>query len=200
MQPPPPLCWMAYEIFSVLTGACVGSVGGRAPAEVVRLPLRNAELQGGQHDKSIARGIRDLLIGFAAAIELDQVRIDALPPEKFHPGCDDRMWRRWRRKHLEYIDRLLTTTNEILSTRLKELSQVAVAYEPAVVGQIALELFADAASGGRQEEELETAGLFFGWLIRDVCGRPRAKSTESDATRCAFRKIRNAAMASPVVS
>jgi hypothetical protein len=29
--------------------------------------------------------IRDLLFGFAAAIELDQVRVDALPPEKFHP-------------------------------------------------------------------------------------------------------------------
>jgi hypothetical protein len=29
--------------------------------------------------------IRDLLLGFAAAIESDQVRVDALPPEKFHP-------------------------------------------------------------------------------------------------------------------
>jgi Alpha/beta hydrolase family len=30
--------------------------------------------------------IRDLLTGFAAAIELDQIRVDALPPEKISPG------------------------------------------------------------------------------------------------------------------
>jgi len=77
--------------------------------------------------------IRDLLIGFAAAIELDQVRVDAPPPEKVHPDYDDRMWRRWRR-----IDQLLPTINEIPSTMLKELSQVAITYEPTVVGQIAL--------------------------------------------------------------
>ena len=49
--------------------------------------------------------IRDLLIGFAAAIELDQIRVDALPPEKFHRWYSDGMWRRWRRGHLDYINR-----------------------------------------------------------------------------------------------
>ena len=64
---------------------------------------------------------------------------------------------------------------------LKELSQVAIIYEPAVVGQIALDLFADAASSSRAEEELETAGLFFGCLIKDVCGKLQAKSTNGNA-------------------
>jgi hypothetical protein len=33
--------------------------------------------------------IRDLLTGFAAAIELDQLRFDAIPSEKFHPEYSD---------------------------------------------------------------------------------------------------------------
>ena len=107
--------------------------------------------------------------------------VDALPRENFHPVYNDGMWRRWRRQHLEYIDQLLPTINEIPSTMLKELSQVAIIYEPAVVGQIALDLFADAASSSRAEEELETAGLFFGCLIKDVCGKLQAKSTNGNA-------------------
>jgi hypothetical protein len=33
--------------------------------------------------------VRDLLTGFVAAIELDQIRVDALPPEKFHRWYSD---------------------------------------------------------------------------------------------------------------
>jgi hypothetical protein len=55
--------------------------------------------------------IRDLLTGFVAAIELDQIRVDALPPKKFHPAYSDSMWRNWRRHHIDYINRLLLTVN-----------------------------------------------------------------------------------------
>ena len=41
--------------------------------------------------------VRDFFIGFAAAIELDQIRVDALPRERFHPDyCDDLWRRRWQ--------------------------------------------------------------------------------------------------------
>jgi hypothetical protein len=42
----------------------------------------------------VTEDIRDFLAGFAAAIELDQLRVDASTPEMFHPEYDDNMWRR----------------------------------------------------------------------------------------------------------
>ena len=59
--------------------------------------------------------IRDLLTGFVAgfvaAIELDQIRVDALPPEKFHRWYSDSMWRDWRRLHIDYST-AVTRTNQ----------------------------------------------------------------------------------------
>ena len=43
--------------------------------------------------------VRDLLTCFAAAIELDQVRVDALPARKFHHLYSGSLWRMWRRHH-----------------------------------------------------------------------------------------------------
>src|SRR5271169_610340 len=80
--------------------ACVGSAGRDSATTTAqrRTSRRVSMIRVSPED------IRDLLIGFAAAIELDQVRVDAPPPEKVHPDYDDRMWRRWRR-----IDQLLPT-------------------------------------------------------------------------------------------
>ena len=51
--------------------------------------------------------------------ELDQIRADALPPEKFHRCYSDSMWRNWRRGHVDYINRLLPTVNTIPSALLQ---------------------------------------------------------------------------------
>ena len=118
-----------------------------------------------------ADDIRDLLGGFAAAIELDQLRVDALPLEKFHPGYTDSMWRAWRRDHVTYINKLLTTVSVIPLAVLEELTRIAITCEPAVVGQIAIDLFAEGASGSCLQEELDTAALFFRWLIEQVSDR-----------------------------
>jgi hypothetical protein len=125
--------------------------------------------------------IRDLLIGFAAAIELDQIRVDALPPEKFHRWYSDSMWRNWRRGHVEYINRLLPTVNTIPSAPLQELAWLAITHDPAVVGEAAVNLFSEAVSGSCPAEELETAALFFGGLIKDVSDRPARKLLNCDA-------------------
>ncbi|MEH2499584.1 hypothetical protein V1294_006063 [Bradyrhizobium sp. AZCC 1678] len=125
--------------------------------------------------------IRDLLSGFAAAIELDQLRVDALAPQKFHRVYDDNMWRAWRRDHLAYINKVLTTLNTIPPAMLEELTRAAITYEPEVVGQIALELFAEAASGSCPPEELDTAALFFGWLIRRLSDRTEDNPIDPDA-------------------
>jgi hypothetical protein len=126
--------------------------------------------------------IRDFLTGFIAAIELDQIRVDALPPEKFHRWYSDSMWRNWRRYHIDYMNRLLPSVNTIPSALLQELARLAITYEPAVVREAALRLFADAASGSCPAEELETAALFFGWLIKDVSDTPAGKPLNCDPT------------------
>jgi hypothetical protein len=123
--------------------------------------------------------IRDLLLCFAAAIELDQLRIDAMPREKFHPAYSDSMWRLWRSNHREYIDKILPTVNAIPSGLLNELTRVAITYEPAAVGQILIHTFADAASGCCAEEEFETASLFLGWFIEEIRNKPPEKSISS---------------------
>ncbi len=122
-----------------------------------------------------AADVRDLLAGFAAAIQLDQIWVGSLPSERFHPEYDPGMWRRWRRSHLNYIDQLLPTVDALPVAVLEELTQVAITYEPAVVGERVRDLFADAAAGNFSEEELETATLFFGRLIKEVGCRPKGE-------------------------
>ena len=123
--------------------------------------------------------IRELLISFDAAIELDQLRVDALPPECFHPAYSDSMWRLWRCLHRAYIKELLATVNAIPLGMLEGLTWIALNYDPAVVGDVMLDLFADAASGSCCE--LETATLFFGWLIADIGRVSEAKPQVGDA-------------------
>jgi hypothetical protein len=134
--------------------------------------------------------IRDLLGSFAAAIELDQLRVDALPPEKFHPGYTDSMWRMWRRNHLEYVNQLLSTADMIPPAILEKLKWIATNYEPAVVGEVALNLFAEAAGGCCPMEELATAELFFGWLIKGVMDRSEGKPVVGDAAALMMRWVR----------
>jgi hypothetical protein len=89
-------------------------------------------------DKTLThKEIRDLLTCFAAAIELDQIRVDALTPEKFHPYYDYGMWRRVRRDHLQFIDQLLLTVDAIPSALLQRLTQLAETYEPASIRDLA---------------------------------------------------------------
>jgi hypothetical protein len=114
--------------------------------------------------------IRDLLNRFASAIMRDQVYVDALPRKVFHLQYDDDMWRGWRLATLAYLNTLLTTVNTIPRTTLKKLTRIAVTKDPAVVGQIAIELFADCASGSAPREDVETAALFFDRLIHELGG------------------------------
>jgi hypothetical protein len=125
--------------------------------------------------------IRDFLTGFAAAIELDQIRVDALPPEKFHHYYSPGMWRRWRQYHLDYIERLLPSVNVMPPTLLKEMTRLALAYDPLAVRETAIDLFASAASGDCPGQFVETAALFFGWLIAEISHVSVAKPQVGDA-------------------
>jgi hypothetical protein len=125
--------------------------------------------------------IRDLLAGFAAAIELDQLRVDAVQPQKFHPLYNDKMWREWRQAHLDYINQLLPTVDAIPSAMLNDLARIAITYDPELVGKAMLSIFAEAASGCRPIEDCETATLFFGWLIKDLNHEFAGESQGTDA-------------------
>ena len=109
--------------------------------------------------------IRDLLTGFAAAIELDQIRADALPPRKhYSPG----MWRTCRDSHIDFINQLLPSVNAMPPALLQELTRLALTHDPLAVRETVIDLFASAASGVECPEQFETAAMFFGWLIMDV--------------------------------
>jgi hypothetical protein len=97
---------------------------------------------------------------------------------RIHRWYSDSMWRNWRRDHIHYINRLLPSVNTIPSALLQELAVLAITYEPAVVRNTVLDLFADAVSG---DGDLETAALFFGWLVKDVGGRPAGHPLNCDA-------------------
>ena len=49
----------------------------------------------------------------------DQVHVDALPPEKFHPQYKRDMWLAWRLDHLAYLNTLLMTLDTITPKLLK---------------------------------------------------------------------------------
>jgi hypothetical protein len=127
--------------------------------------------------------IRNLLKGFSAAIELDQLRVDAMPAAKFHVHYDDGMWRRWRSSHISYINKLLSSVDRIPPAMLRELTWIAMTYEPKVIGHVALDLFSQAAGDDDPGEELATAEGFFGWLIKQAGDDSQHNSPRSQCAR-----------------
>jgi hypothetical protein len=138
--------------------------------------------------KSITKDdVRELLNGFIGAIELDQIRVDALPASVFHHLYDDRMWRSWRREILEYIEQLLSTLDTIPPLMLRKLTRIATHYEPAVVGYEAIKLFGDGVAGIYGADALGTAALFFDFLIRHVMNQSEGKLLGEDAPALMMR-------------
>jgi hypothetical protein len=112
--------------------------------------------------------IRNLLEGFAAAIDFDQRRVDAMPTCKFNIRYCDDMWRRWRAGHIAYINSLLQTVDEISPAMLNGLTDLKMDCNAEVVQEAFIELFAEAVSNSCTEEELGTAERLFGWLVCEV--------------------------------
>jgi hypothetical protein len=128
-----------------------------------------------------ANDIRDLLAGFAAAIELDQIRVDALPASRFHHLYDDSLWRMWRRDHLQYINLLLSTADAIPAVILEKLTWMATHYQPEIVSEAARELFALAAGESYPRGDVATTTAFLERLIEDVVNRSERQSIGEDA-------------------
>lgn len=134
--------------------------------------------------ETLARAdIKGILKSFSTAIELDQYYFDAVQTAELHPMYDGQMWRDWRTGHIAYIGELVASLRTVPSAMLKELTEIAATCEPLTVGGIALEIFADAVSGSVSREELGSAKLFFGCLIKQVQDIPLACSLTLDAKR-----------------
>jgi hypothetical protein len=125
--------------------------------------------------------IRTFLKGLSIAIELDQVHVDALPPEKFSPMYSDGMWRNWRRDHRMFIDKLLLTADAIPPTMLRELTGVAITHKPERIGSLLLELFAEVVSGSVSPEDFGTSERFFGSLIAQMSAQPKGHRRHKSA-------------------
>ncbi|QOZ33285.1 hypothetical protein [Bradyrhizobium sp. CCBAU 53421] len=130
--------------------------------------------------------IQDFLRRLSTAIELDQVNVDALPPESFSIDYDDNMWRTWRQDHRAFIEKLLSTADAIPPVVLKQMTEIATAYEPAHVGSILQGLFAEVVSGS-SAEDLTTATAFFSALTKEMSGQregaPRQRSAQASILR-----------------
>ncbi|WP_298372370.1 hypothetical protein [uncultured Bradyrhizobium sp.] len=126
--------------------------------------------------------IQDFLKRLLAAIELDQVNVDALPSESFSIDYDESMWRTLRQDHCAYIEKLLSTADAIPPVVLKQLTEIATAYEPAHVGSILQGLFAEVVSGSCAED-VGTTTAFFSALIKEMSGQregaPRQRSAQA---------------------
>ena len=134
----------------------------------------------------ITTDVRDLLARFAAAIELDQIRVDALPAHSFHDQYeddddDDSWWRGWRLDHVEYVNLILSTVDALPPVILEELTWIATSYEPEFVGEAAIRLFREVVSGNYASEDVDTATAFFKMLINWVRTRPEGQSVGEDA-------------------
>ena len=134
-----------------------------------------------------ADDIREFFTGFAAAIELDQIRVDALPPVRFHAEYRDSMWRGWRDDHLKYLNQLLSTVDVIPHATLEKLTWIATNYEPEVAGEAARNVFSDAVSGSCPIEDLASATLFFECLIKYVMHSSERKPVDGDAAALMIR-------------
>jgi hypothetical protein len=125
--------------------------------------------------------IREFLENLSIAIERDQIYVDGLPPERFPIAYDDDMWRSWRLDHRMFIKKLASTTDAIPPVMVWQLTGIAVGYEPALVGSVLLELFAEIVSGSCCAEDFETAERFFGWLIDRMAEQRKGRSRRDGA-------------------
>jgi hypothetical protein len=134
-----------------------------------------------------SKDVGNFLKRASTAIEFDQVLVDTLPAEGFSPEYSDGMWRAWRSDHRTFIDRLASTVDKIPPAMLRKLTGIATTYEPALVENVVVELFALIVGGCCPAEDYGSAELFFGEIIRQLNtqfkGAPRRESARASILR-----------------
>lgn len=109
--------------------------------------------------------VEKMLQQLSAAIEQDQIYVDGLPRDQFHPAYSPSLWHEWRQGHREFIKKLLATTNTMGDSHMRGLTEVASSFAPEIVGSVMLEFLADVVSGS---VECEKADAFFARVAGEV--------------------------------
>ncbi|MGA2293434.1 hypothetical protein [Bradyrhizobium sp.] len=120
--------------------------------------------------------LENVLRRFGAAIERDQLRVDAMPPANLQPPYNDEMWRQWRRDHIRYVNVLISTAIAVPTRMSSELTVIAASYEPKGISTLILELLSEVVSGSYEWEEFASARCFFGTLIKQIGEQSKATS------------------------
>ncbi|WP_156928716.1 hypothetical protein [Bradyrhizobium sp. th.b2] len=89
--------------------------------------------------------------GFSASIELDQLRVDALRSLAFHRLYDDHLWRVWRRDHTDFFGTHLKSVDEVSSSVLFEITEVACKYDPGTIRAVVLDVCGEEVMCGIDE-------------------------------------------------
>ncbi|MCK1341017.1 hypothetical protein IVB38_34630 [Bradyrhizobium sp. 38] len=133
------------------------------------------------HKKTLkVTDIETVLRRLSGAIEMDQIYVDGLPRESFLNVYDDALWRDWRHDHGVFIGKLLASAHAINSAHLERLTEVASSFDPEVIGQIMLEIFAEIVSGS-SAAGCETADHFVEWVTGEVVRLGRGKRPSRSA-------------------
>ncbi|MBR0939243.1 hypothetical protein [Bradyrhizobium jicamae] len=115
--------------------------------------------------------VQNLLLSYSGAIALDQVRVDCLPPASFHKQYSRGTWKRYRRRHLEFINHLMVSLEQIPERTLGELTLLAERRRTRTVRNALVDLLSQAATDAFAPGQIDSAPLFFDFLIREVgCG------------------------------
>jgi hypothetical protein len=120
--------------------------------------------------------VETVLRRFNVAIERDQLRVDAIPRERFDPSYDDSMWRDWRNGHRIYLNRLVSTVADMQPSLLEKLSGIARSYKHEFIRTVILEILSEVVSGSCDQEEYATASQLFRNLTEQVQRRAKASA------------------------
>jgi hypothetical protein len=133
------------------------------------------------------RDIRNLLRAYSGAIALDQFNVDALPKNSFHVYYKREVWVHWRRRNIDFINKLLATTEALPSKLLSSLTVLAARRDPVVVRETMVGMLATGAVGSIVPGQIDTATLFFQALLESVGNEA---FTPDDHRDCEHRKTR----------
>jgi hypothetical protein len=124
-----------------------------------------------KHSFLTRRDVRDLLFGYSGAIALDQIRVDYLPPGSFHKEYNRGMWKRYRTRHLQFINHLMVSLEQIPKGTLCDLTMLATRRKTRTVRKAMVDLLSIGATNSYASGQVDSAPLFFSFLVREVgCG------------------------------
>jgi hypothetical protein len=118
---------------------------------------------------------------------LDQIRVDVLPPSSFDKQYDRGMWKRYRKRHLAFINHLLLTIEQIPTRDLRQLSALGASRKSAVVRKAIVELLSLAATDSLASGQIDSAPSFLRFVTAMSCTCADRVDIAESILRCPSR-------------